>query len=115
MNKYWIIRHDADTNETGLSMRRTYVETIWKGFPVHQNFEKEIIEDFCFERFGKKTVYVQGVAPVPNWEIHESDKNNFDIARPINWGGYITKTTKLVIEIGNHGTTKIITETNNKD
>lgn len=101
--KYWLVTHNADTTETGLPMNKTYIKTTWEGFPAQQSAEREILETLCFNRFGDKVEYVQGVAPTPNWTLHESKKDIFEEARPIMWGGYPTKTVRLEIGIGDHG------------
>ena len=108
--KYWKMSHNADTNETGLPMNRTYIKTVWQGFPAQQYAEMLILEDFCFERFGKKTAYVQGVAPCENWKIWESNKADFDAAQPILWGGSPTKTMRIDLGIGDRGKINILYE-----
>jgi len=101
--RYWLVMHNADTTETGLPMNKTYVKTTWEGFPTQQFAEREILETFLFSRFGDRVAYVQGVAPTPNWALHESNKEVFEEAQPIVWGGYPTKTVRLELGIGDHG------------
>ena len=108
--KYWKISHNADTTETGRPMKRTYVKTIWQGFPAQQSCEAQIMDDFCFDRFGKKTAYVQGVAPCPGWTVVSSNEEEFMDAEPIVWGGYKTKTMRLELGIGDHGKISILSE-----
>jgi len=108
--KYWLISHNADTTETGLPMRRTYVKTIWQGFKAQQSSEKDILYDFCSSRFGNKTVYVQGVAPCPNWEVTPLTKEHFEKALPIMWGGYRTKTMSIELGIGKRGAVNVLSE-----
>lgn len=102
MNKerYWFVNHNADLTETGTHMNKTYIKTVWEGFPAQQAAEREILEDFCFKRFGSKVVYVQGVAPTVGWVIYESTVEEFEAALPIKWGGWATKTFKLIMGIG---------------
>ncbi len=110
MNKYWEVTHNADCTETGFPMRKTYIKTIWKGSPAQQFAELEILETFCFERFGDKVVFVQGVAPTPNWKVWESSKVEFENAKPILWGGYPTKTIRLELGIGHNKGVGILLE-----
>lgn len=102
MNKerYWVVNHNADLTETGAHMNKTYIKTKWEGFPAQQAAEREILEDFCFKRFGSKVVYVQGVAATVGWVIYESTVEEFEAARPIKWGGWATDTFKLILGIG---------------
>ena len=108
--RYWCVSHNADLTETGMPMNRTYLKTIWQGFPMQQFAEKEILEDFCFSRFGKKTGYVQGIAAVPNWTIREIEEQDFIKAIPIKWGGYKTTTIQLELGIGNRSKVEILKE-----
>jgi len=101
--KYWRISHSADTTETGLPRARTYVRTSWAGFPAHNTNQDLILEDWCFQKYGPKVAYVQGVAPCPAWSISLIDKERFDKAEPINWGGYKTRTEKLTLEFQKGG------------
>jgi hypothetical protein len=110
MEKYWTIAHGADTTETGCMMHRSYVKTIWKGFPAQRSCEREIIEDFCREKFGKKVVYVQGVAPCLNWNVRESNQKEFENPIPIKWGGWLTETHVFTIEIGDHGRVDVLSD-----
>lgn len=110
MDQYWIVNHDADTTETGFPTKRTYVKTIWQGFPAQQFAELEIVEDFCFKRFGAKVAYVQGVAPTPNWTVKICTEQEFETARPIIWGGIPTPTVRLVLGIGKNEKTTILEE-----
>ena len=109
-DKYWMITHNADTTETGLPRNRTYIKTIWQGFPAHQSCEMDILSDFCFSRFGEKTAYVQGVAPATNWEIYPSSAEKYYEAAPIKWGGHKTKTVRLELGIGKKGQVNILSE-----
>jgi hypothetical protein len=108
--KYWVIDHDADCTETGMPQRRTYLKTIWCGHSSHQTAEKEIIQDWCRERFGSEVVYVQGVSPTKNWAVCPCMETHFNEAEGIVWGGYYTETQVVELEIGYRGTTKIIRE-----
>ena len=110
MDKYWRISHNADTTETGLPMHRTYVKTVWQGFPAQQSSEMDILSDFCTSRFGNKTAYVQGVAPCPNWRVDMITEDEFEKAVPITWGGYKTKTVKIVLGIGDRGAIRVLSE-----
>ena len=99
--KYWRIDHTADENETGMCIHRTYIKTIWEGFPAHQG-ENEylILQDYCFNKFGKKTAWVQGVAPCSNWGIYKITKEDFKNHSPIMWGGSPTKTYVITLGVG---------------
>jgi len=108
--KYWVINHDADITETGYCMRRTYVKSNWTGFPAQRTHEKEIMEDFCYKRFGNKVVYVQGIAATLNWEVDEIAQEIYEKTPPVRWGGYKTKTMKLELDIGNRGQTVVKSE-----
>jgi hypothetical protein len=108
--KYWVIHHDADLTETGCSMCRTYVKSNWVGFPAQRTLEQEILEDFCYKRFGNKVAYVQGVAATLSWRVDEIVKEVYDKANPVRWGGYNTKTMKLELDIGNRGQTVVKSE-----
>jgi len=108
--KYWVVSHNADTTETGLPMRKTYIRTVWQGFPAQQSCEEGILEDFCFKRFGDKITYVQGVAPCPNWIISISNEHEFNNSLPIKWGGMATETMQLELGIGDHGRVRLLSE-----
>jgi len=86
--RYWMIAHNA----------------------AQEGNEEDILSDFCFQRFGNKTAYVQGVAACSNWKIHKISEGIFDQSVPIIWGGYATKTYKIVLGIGDHGQINIISE-----
>lgn len=101
--KYWLINHNADTTETGCPMNRTYVRTEWAGYPAQQHSELTILRDFCRERFGAETEYVQGVAACANWSVHAIDETAFKEAQPIRWGGMDTETRRLLLRIGTKG------------
>lgn len=103
LERYWKIYHTPDLNETGSPTEVTYVKTIWEGFPTQQQCEKEILQDWCRDRFGCEVVYVQGVAATQNWIVCESDIITFERAQPIKWGGYLTQTTIVRLGIGDHG------------
>ncbi len=103
LERFWLIHHDADLTETGSPQGRTYLKTIWEGFPAQQYAELEIIREWCRGRFGPEVAYVQGVAATPNWFVNESDENAFNVALPIVWGGYKTVTKRVVLGIGNRG------------
>ena len=93
MTKFYCISHNADTTETGLPMNRTYVRCGWGGHETQRNIPL-VLEGWCEERFGSRVAYVQGVAPVPNWDIHEIDEDRWQEAKPIKWGGMNTKTIR---------------------
>lgn len=101
--EYWRVDHHPDLTETGSRTQRTYIKTIWDGFESHQAYVINIIEDYCYKRWGNKIVYVQGVAPTPNWIVRESTEKDFISAYPIKWGGYPGKTEQLILKIGDHG------------
>lgn len=103
--RFWIVMHNADTNETGLPMNKTFIKTTWEGFPAQQNEQAEIaiLEDVCLRRFGKKVVYVQGVAACAGWVLHKSTLEEYRAAQPHRWGGYPTQTMRLELGIGNSG------------
>jgi len=116
LEKYWVVGHNTDTTETGCHMRNTYIKTIWEGFGSQQSCEEGILQDFCFERFGPKTVYVQGVAACPGWTIRVSDEQSFNYPVSIQWGGLPTKT--MIIELGiggKNGAINILSERYSKD
>ena len=108
--KYWVIAHNPDITETGMLMQRTYMKTVWQGFPSQQYSEVDILTDFCFSRFGNKTAYIQGVAPCPNWRIDTSTREDFEKATPIMWGGLKTKTMQIELGIGDHGNVNLLSE-----
>lgn len=100
MERFWVVNHNADLDETGYPQNRTYIVTKWIGYPAQRCCELGILEDFCWHRFGPKVVYVQGVAAALNWNVSEIDLDEFKRAKPITWGGYKTKTRKLQLGIG---------------
>lgn len=108
--KYWVVAHNADTTETGMPMNVTYIKTVWQGFPLQQQSEEDILSDFCFRRFGNKTAYVQGVAACQNWRIRTSSESEFNLSKPIKWGGMATKTMQVELGIGDHGKINILSE-----
>jgi len=105
--RYWLISHTADTTETGSPMERTYVKTIWRGGQAVRFAEKEILQDWCRAKFGAEVAWVQGVAPVRSWTVRESTIDAFELAEPIIWGGVETKTSKLVLGIGNRSGVRV--------
>lgn len=108
--KYWIATHNADLTETGMPQNRTYIKTTWVGFQSQQSAEREIVEQFCFERFGPKVGYVQGVAPCPGWQLLSIKQGDYDLARPIIWGGCSTKTSRVELEIGRESDFRIVSD-----
>jgi hypothetical protein len=108
MNKYWQVMHTPDTTETGFCMCKTYIKTEWKGFPAQQYQEKEIVEDFCYKKFGSKVAYVQGVAPTLAWCVTQISESDYDTGEPFTRWGYSSK--KIVLEIGYRGQTVVISE-----
>lgn len=100
MSQFFAINHNADTTETGLCMNRTYVRCDWAGHDAQRNVML-VLEGWCEERFGSRVAYVQGVAPCPNWSIHEIDEEAWREAKPIRWGGMNTKTIRLALALGN--------------
>jgi len=70
--KFWCVFHRPDLIGIGSTTKKTYIKTIWEGIPEHSEYggyEFEFVEDFCYNRFGNKIAYVQGVAPTRNWYI----------------------------------------------
>lgn len=109
--KYWVVFHNADCTETGVFQNKTYIKTIWEGFPAQQgNNELEILEDYCYNKFGKRTAWVQGVAPCENWKIREIKKEVFDKPETMTCGGYKTKTEIIVLGVGNRDKVNIISQ-----
>jgi hypothetical protein len=96
---YWIVFHDADTTETGMTMNRTYVRAEWAGHAA-QRHDRLLLEAWCAERFGSKVAYVQGVAACENWIVRESNEADWRAAQPTMWGGMPTKTTRLSLKLG---------------
>lgn len=97
---HYVVNHNADETETGMPMNRTYVRLLWRGHAAQKFALDAMLRDWCRERFGPETAYVQGVAPVPNWSIHESTREQWNAARPIKWGGYATETHRVVLGLG---------------
>lgn len=113
MNKvrYWKIWHVADTTETGYTMFMDYVLTQWDGSPMQQSCEREILRDWCRDRYGKEVKYVQGVAPCHNWMIMESTKDEFQQAPPKMWGGVPSGAPhRISLSFGDHGRVEILGE-----
>ena len=109
--KYWIIHHSADTTETGCTQRKTYIKTIWEGFPAQQgDNEVQILEDYCFENFGKKTAWVQGVAPCVNWRVTKVKKEHWERPEPVNWGGFRTKTDIITLGVGDKNKINVLSQ-----
>ena len=106
--RYWVVDHNADTTETGLQTSRTYIKTYWEGFPAQQSAELEIVETFCYRRFGDKVAYVQGIAPTSGWTLRDSNKDEFESSKPIFWGGVPTKTMRIRLGIGDLGKVRVI-------
>lgn len=104
--KYWMVLHEPDTTETGCCMAKTYIKTEWKGFPAQQSCEKEILEDFCYKRFGLQVDYVQGVDPTIAWKVISITEKEYELAEPVLWTSFPPK--KLIIEIGYKGQTNIV-------
>ena len=98
-HRYYMITHCPDTTETGLPMKRTYVRATWDGHSS-QRHDRLLLEQWCEDRFGSRTDYVQGVAPVPAWEIWDSDEDKWREAHPIKWGGYATETKRIALSLG---------------
>lgn len=109
--KYWAISINPDCNETGSLQNLIYVKTIWEGHLTQQgNHEHEILEDICYEQFGKRTAWVQGVAPCENWKIKNIKKEDFENAVPIMWGGHKTETRIMVLGVGNKGKVNVFSD-----
>lgn len=98
--RYWRIGHNADLTETGYPMSRTYVCTTWRGHEMQQTYVRELLHDFCRQRFGPQVVYVQGCAPTLDWTVTELDRDEFAHHEPVVWGGIATKTRVVDLDIG---------------
>lgn len=81
-SKYWQIYHGPDLTESGTFQRRTYMKTTWLGHENHANFQKEIVEDWCFIHYGKKAQFVQGCAPTMGWVVSEISASDYISAIP---------------------------------
>ena len=114
IERYWVIYHDADLTETGSPQRRTYLKTVWEGFPSHQCLEEMIVRDWCRERFGPEVAYVQGIAATQNWIVCESNVTEFELAIPTVWGGSATTTRRIVLGIGNRCAVHIHSDVDSK-
>jgi hypothetical protein len=110
LTKYWLICHNPDCNETGMTQDRTYLKTTWVGFPAQQSYELAIIQDWCRERFGSEVAYVQGIAATLAWHVSPSSLAAWEAADPQKWGGYNTPTRKVEMTIGNGGELTIVSD-----
>lgn len=110
LDAFWIIHHSPDCTETGFHQKRSYLKTTWKGFPAQRNCEQQIVEDFCYKRFGSKVDYVQGVCPCSAWCVTQSDAVGFRKASPNTWGGTPTETRRITLDIGDHGKTVVTSD-----
>lgn len=110
---YWVVLHDADLTETGSPTRRTYVQLCWYGFRNHHDSRPilALLEQWCFDRFGTKVGYVQNIAPTDQWRISESDRQAWEKARPVRWGGRNTETRRVVLNAGS-GSVEVVRDEN---
>lgn len=96
---YWLISHCPDTNETGILSKRTYVQAVWVGFPLQEATEL-LLEQFCIKSFKDKAAYIQGIAAVPNFEMKQISREEFEVAHPLVWGGWFTQTDQICLHLG---------------
>lgn len=111
--KYWKILHTPDTTESGHCMNVTYVRTEWKGFPAQQTHEKEILEDYCYQKFGPQVDYVMGVAPTLAWYVREISKSDYHQAEPLKT--WMNLPHKIQLEIGDRLSNQKIKEIDSVD
>lgn len=112
---YWFVPYGADCTETGCTMNRAYIRTVWNGY--ESQYDKEIaaahMRDFCRLKFGAEVAYVQGVAPCFNWSIHDSNAQAWERAERQRWGGYPTTALRITLEIERDGRfVETLSETN---
>lgn len=100
LTKYWRVGHSTDETETGLHMSATYICTEWVGHVMQQSSEREILEEWCHEKFGPKVAYVQGVAACPGWTLSASTAKEFSEAMPVKWGGLYNTAHQAWLKIG---------------
>lgn len=110
LDSFWLVRHNADLTETGATQKQSYIKTTWKGFEAQRSHEREIVEEFCRERFGPKVAYVQGVAPCASWCVVDCTAEDYRKANPVRWGGMETETHRITLDIGNHGKTIVTSD-----
>src|SRR5690606_3412017 len=88
-----------DLTETGCTMERTYIRAEWVGHDA-QNATALLLEQWCAEKFGPVVQYVQGVAAVRAYTLHESTQEAFMEAKPIMWGGHPNRAFRAVLQLG---------------
>lgn len=103
MHEYWLIQHDPDLIETGLKMKRTYIKMICPDQIGIELDKKNILNNFCLERFGDKIVYAGGTAPCENWSIVSISKAVFDKHLPTKWKDHYIPSEGVTIKIKEGG------------
>jgi hypothetical protein len=91
---YWYVTFNPDLTEG-----RGYYG--YAAFQLRASYmAKEFMEDFCFERYGRRVAFVQGASPMPNWYLTKIEKDVFD--RPV--GGSVgdskVKGNKYLLKFG---------------
>lgn len=61
---------------------------------------RNMLEDYCFRTYGRPVAFVQGCAPVSNWEIFLVDREQFLKGGKISVGDYSYEGTFLDLIMG---------------
>lgn len=73
---YWRVIHSPDLTEGrgyyGLTLIECYI-------PDPGCVPPELwVRDWCFQKFGRPIAFVQGIAPMPSWELRKIGKEEFN-------------------------------------
>ena len=88
---YWKVVHAPDLTEGRGHGAVTYV----KAFGPERWTHKMLMKDWCYDRFGRLTELIQGVAPIESWTLREIDLPSFVAAEPGRLGDYPRKVVKV--------------------
>lgn len=64
--QYVLVDYAPDLNDTGRLTKCGLIEIV-----NGHDFSEDYAADFCFNKFGSKIAYIQGVHPTINWDIRE--------------------------------------------
>jgi hypothetical protein len=93
---YWRVTHNPDLTEG----RGHYGCDFLEVFGPQRWNAQDLVTDFCFQRFGRKTAFVQGVSPITSWSISKLEEEDFHRLDPSGRVGDFTHPgKKLYLEL----------------
>lgn len=78
---YWLVWHGADCTEGRGMFQCTFVKFRYGAGYSHHSHEA-LMTDWCFDKFGKRTAFVQGVQPTDNWTLFTTTEQAYTDHKP---------------------------------